>query len=295
MGAGLSTCSEEAQKPGHEDVEMSRPSSPVPRGTEQRSAAASTVPTRQLVHLGFGPHVDDLVATAIGGAHRNDPVGPRTGGPAGNARLTAWLGVALLLLFLAEGVTLISMHQLIHVHLLVRGVLVPLTAARTATTGWRMLRYYLGSSDYVAAGPPPLLLRVLGPLVVVTALAVLGTGLALVALGTDASFQPMFGAAGFQVAPLTLHQAAFIAWLAITALHVLARTVPAVKLMAGRLDRGPIPGMVMRAATLLVAAGISVGCGVAVLHYSGSWTHQWAQYGGRDHDKRILQHRQLGG
>lgn len=250
--------------------------------------------TREPLQLGLGPHVDALVATAIGEAHRSDPIGPRTGGPAGNARLTAWLGVSLLLLFLAEGFTLISMHQLINVHVLVGGVLIPLTVAKTATTGWRIVRYYLGSREYAEAGPPPLLLRILGPLVILTAVAVLGTGLALIAVGTDASFQPMFGVAGFQVAPLTLHQAAFIAWLAITALHVLARTVPAVKLMSGRLDRGPIPGMAMRGVALLVAAGISVGCGVAVLHYSGAWTHQWAQ-SDRHHDKGTRQHRQLGG
>lgn len=246
------------------------------------------------MQLGLGPHVDELVATAIGEAHRSDPVAPRTGGPAGNARLTAWLGITLLLLFLAEGVTLASMHQLIDVHILVGGVLVPLTAAKTATTGWRIVRYYRGMPEYVDAGPPPLVLRVLGPLVVLTALAVLGTGIALVAVGSDSSFQPLFGVAGFQVSALTLHQAAFVAWLAITALHVLARTVPAVKLMSGRHHHGPIPGMMLRAVMLLVAVAVSIGCGVAVLHFSGSWTRQWAQFRGLP-EKGGLHHVRLDG
>lgn len=224
----------------------------------------------------MGGHVDELVATALGEAHRHDPVLQRTGGPAGNARLTAWLGIALLLLFVVEGVTLLRLHQLIDVHLIVGGVLVPLTAAKTAATGWRMLRYYAGHRPYVEAGPPPLLLRLLGPLVVLTALGVLGTGLALVAVGSDAAVSPLTTIAGFRVSALTLHQAAFIVWVAVTVLHVLARTVPAVKLMSGRLDARPIPGAVRRGITMLGLAAVSAGCGVAVLHFSGSWTHQWA-------------------
>lgn len=230
--------------------------------------------TRQPVQIGLGSQVDELVATAIGGAHRSDPVRPRTGGPAGNARLTAWLGIALLLLFLAEGVTLLSLHRLIDVHILVGGVLVPLTVAKTVTTGWRIARYYGGSPEYVEAGPPPLVLRLLGPLVIATALAVLGTGIALVAVGNDAAHRSIFTLAGLQVSPVALHKAAFVVWFAVTALHVLARTVPAAKVMSGRVDRGPVPGRALRTGALLVAAALSVGCGIAVLHFSGSWTKQ---------------------
>jgi hypothetical protein len=43
---------------------------------------------------------DDAVAEATGRHRRRDPVRPVTGGPAGNARLTAWLGALLLTLFL---------------------------------------------------------------------------------------------------------------------------------------------------------------------------------------------------
>lgn len=218
-------------------------------------------------------HLDDLVATAIGGAHRRDPVAPRTGGPAGNARLTAWVGLALLLLFAVEGVTLLRLHQLIDVHLVVGGVLVPLTFAKTATTGWRILRYYTGDRDYVAAGPPPLILRMLGPLVVLTALAVLGTGLALIPLGVDGTHAVLFTVGGFTVSPITLHQAAFIAWLAVTALHVLARTIPAVKLTVGGFHPGVVPGRSLRLLALVVTAGLGAAAAVVVLHYGGAWTH----------------------
>lgn len=45
---------------------------------------------------GLPPVLNDVVTTAIGAAHRDDSVEPRSGGPAGNARLTAWAGLFLL-------------------------------------------------------------------------------------------------------------------------------------------------------------------------------------------------------
>src|SRR5947209_6114801 len=133
--------------------------------------------------------VADVVATAIGREHRDDPVRPGSGGPAGNARLTAWLGLLLLAAFLVECATLVSLHRLVAVHIFVGAMLVPLALVKTATTGWRMIGYYAGNADYRRAGPPPLLLRLLGPLVVLSSLAVLGTGLALLPL-RDSSYSP---------------------------------------------------------------------------------------------------------
>ena len=130
--------------------------------------------------------LDEVVSTALGEVHRDDPALPRTGGPAGNARLTAWAGVVLLVLFLVECFTLLGLDQMLSVHIVVGAMLVPLALLKTATTGWRIARYYAGSPMYREAGPPPLLLRTLGPLVIFTALAVLGSGLALIPLGGSA-------------------------------------------------------------------------------------------------------------
>src|SRR3954453_16080559 len=152
--------------------------------------------------------VAEVVSTAVGHSHRTDPVRPRTGGPAGNARLTAWLGVLLLVAFVVECVTLMSLDGMLSAHVFVGALLVPLALAKTATTSWRMLRYYFGNADYRRAGPPPLLLRLLGPLVVITSLAVLGTGLALIALG-DSSRVAIAGVAGFRLDAVMLHKAAF--------------------------------------------------------------------------------------
>jgi hypothetical protein len=174
--------------------------------------------------------LDELVRTATGEAHREDAARGRTGGPAGNVRLTSWTGLLLLVLLAVEGFTLLSLGSLLSVHLWVGALLVPPVLLKSATTGWRIVRYYTGDPDYVRAGPPPLLLRLLGPLVVLLTLSVLGTGLALVLLGQD-SFRSY---AGLPLSMLTLHKASFVLWFAVMALHVLARTVPALRVLSRR-------------------------------------------------------------
>jgi hypothetical protein len=217
----------------------------------------------------------ELVATATGRLHRDDPVSPRTGGPAGNARLTAWTGLMLLVFFLAETVTLISVGSLITVHILIGAFLVPLVVLKTGTTGWRIVRYYVGSADYHQAGPPPLLLRLLGPVVVLTALAIVGSGLALVALG-HSTYTTIFTVAGFRINALTIHQASFIAWGVATVLHLLARTVPAIKLAKGEPRHTHVPGTPFRATVLIATVLLGVAVALLVLHWSGDWTHHHA-------------------
>src|SRR5215471_16465349 len=133
---------------------------------------------------------DPVVAEATGRTHRHDEALPG-GGPAGNARLTAWVGLVLLALFAAELVTLLDVRGLVSWHVAVGIALIPPALVKTGSTGWRIVRYYTGNRPYRRAGPPPLLLRVLGPLVVLTTLAVLGTGVLLLVVGAGASLHPL--------------------------------------------------------------------------------------------------------
>jgi hypothetical protein len=153
-----------------------------------------------------------------------------TGGPAGNARLTAWTGLLLLVLSVAELVTLINVGGLISWHIVIGTLLVPPALLKTASTGWRIARYYRGNLAYHQAGPPPLLLRILGPGVVASTLGLLVSGLLLVLLGQDRSRTVLITALGQRVDWLTLHQGLFIVWAVLTGLHVLGRTVPALQL-----------------------------------------------------------------
>lgn len=78
-----------------------------------------------------GLALSEVVSTGLGTAHRDDPVSGRTGGPAGNARLTAWTGLLLLAAFGAECATLLGLRQLIGVHILVGAFLVPPALLKT--------------------------------------------------------------------------------------------------------------------------------------------------------------------
>ena len=212
----------------------------------------------RLVALG-----EPVFEQAIGREHRKDPVLPRTGGPAGNARLTAWTGLVLLVLFLAELVTALDVRGLMSWHVTIGALLIPPALLKTASTGWRIVRYYRGHHAYQVAGPPPLLLRVLGPLVVLSTLAVLGTGILLILLGPDRSRSGLIDAS-------FLHKGSFVIWAAATGLHTVVRLVPAVQLtVSGK--KGSVPGRVSRVAVLLVACAAAAVVAVAVFAGSGAW------------------------
>lgn len=213
----------------------------------------------------------DLLAQATGRAHRPDAALAGGGGPAGNARLTAWTGLVLLVLFAAELVTLLDVRGLISWHFAIGVLLIPPALVKTGSTGWRIVRYYTGHRAYRAAGPPPLVLRLLGPVVVASTLAVLGTGLALVFVGPDASRRPLF--AGLD--PVMLHKATFVVWAVATGAHTLARAVPALQLTVLRRPVPPaVPGRLRRGAVLLATMVVAVVAAAVVLAGSGAWRSQ---------------------
>lgn len=212
----------------------------------------------------------DVLAEAILRRHRTDPVVPGDGGPAGNARLTAVTGLVLLVLFLAELVTLLDVTGLIGWHVAIGVLLVPPALLKTATTGWRIVRYYGGQRAYRLSGPPPMLLRLLGPLVVLSTLGLLGSGLALIALGPSASRSTLLDALGRQVDAVTVHQAFFACWAVATGLHALARLGPAL-VLAGR--PSGVPGERRRLAALIITLVIAVVAAVLLLGTADAWRH----------------------
>jgi hypothetical protein len=221
-----------------------------------------------------------VVVEAVGRGSRHDPVLPGSGGPAGNARLTAWTGLVLLVLFVAELVTLLDVHGLISWHVALGVLLIPPALLKTASTGWRILRYYTGSRPYREAGPPPLLLRVLGPLVVAATLALLGTGVVLIALGEERSRSSGLLGVGW----VELHQAAFVVFAVVAGLHVLARLVPALALTTRKVrahvglpDR--VSGGGGRLALVLLSLAVAALATVLLLPLASDWGH------GEEHDR----------
>jgi hypothetical protein len=141
---------------------------------------------------------------------------------------------------------------------------------KIGVTGWRMLRYYTGSTTYRRSGPPPALLRALGPLVVLSTVAVLGSGSLLIALGQRASRDPLLTVLGHRIDWVTVHQGSVIAWAVTTGLHVLARIVPSLRL-AQPAPKTRVDGRRVRVVALLASMAIAAGAAYLVLGASDSW------------------------
>jgi len=131
-------------------------------------------------------------------------------GVAGNARLTAGAAALLLLLLAAEGATIPFIGRLIGPHIFIGMLLIPPVALKLASTGYRFARYYAGAGAYRRKGPPALLLRLMAPAVIVSTVALLGTGVGLLLAGPG-SVGPL----------LFLHKASFAVWFVLMSVHVL--------------------------------------------------------------------------
>ena len=217
------------------------------------------------------PLVDGTLGEATGRRHRPNAVLPRTGGPAGNAALTAWTGLVLLVLFVAELLTLFDVRGLISWHVAIGALLVPPALLKTASTGWRMVRYYTGHGAYREAGAPPTLLRWLGPLVVLSTLGLLASGILLVVLGAGSAHTTLVSLPDLRVDWVTLHQAFFAVWCGATGLHLLARIVPALRATVLRARGSSVPGRVARLALVPVVAFVAAGLAVLVVGAATSW------------------------
>jgi hypothetical protein len=173
----------------------------------------------------------------------------------------------LVVLLAALGLTILSIQSLIWWHFLLGMLLIPPVLLKLASTGWRFIRYYAGTPEYVRRGPPLLPLRLMAPLLIAATLAVFATGVALLVVGP---------AGGLLVG---LHKASFIAWFAVTAVHVLAHVRPLSRLVAAdwRLRPVPserrVPGTSWRLWLLAVTLVAGAVLAAATVHYAEPWVH----------------------
>jgi hypothetical protein len=169
------------------------------------------------------------------------------GGSNGNEQLTAIVATILLVLLAIEGATLLNMRSLLTVHAFVGVLLVPVVALKLGSTGWRMMRYYVGADEYVRRGPPNIVLRaIIAPLVVATTIVLFGTGVALLVLGKHEG--PIVG----------LHKASFLVWFGAMTVHVLTRVLR----LPGAI-RLPSAGLAVRLG--LVGASLATGLALATI------------------------------
>lgn len=185
-------------------------------------------------------------------------------GVAGNARLTGAVAAALLVLLAAEGATIPFIGSLIEPHILIGMLLIPPVLLKLGSTGYRFVRYYAGSPPYVRKGPPSLPLRVLAPGVVLTTVALFGTGVALLLAGPPSNTL------------IFAHKLSFIAWVGLMSLHVLGHLLEVPRLASSDWRRkAPVEARLAGAGTRITTLGLSLLAGICVALLSISAAESW--------------------
>jgi hypothetical protein len=185
-------------------------------------------------------------------------------GVEGNARMTGALGALLLVALAVEGVTVPSVRQMFTLHVFLGLFVIPLVCLKLATTGYRFFHYYRGTAAYRRKGPPHPVLRISAPVLILATISLLGTGIVMLAVGPQHSDTW-----------LTVHQASFIVWVAVTTVHVLGHARETWRLTAGEMRDSPhVPRRGAR--TTLVACSLAVGLtiGVASLGWTSAWKNR---------------------
>ena len=186
----------------------------------------------------------------------------RFGGTEGNEILTSATAVVLTGLLAAEGLTIVRMGGLVTAHMFIGLVLIPPMLLKLASTGYRFVRYYTGSRAYRAAGPPPLPLRLLAPVLVATTIAVFVTGVLLLVAGHKSGTL------------LEIHKVSFIVWGVVFAVHFLAyvpRVVRSLRADWGAARREAVPGAGLRGTLLAAAIGGGAALALSVLPAMNAW------------------------
>ncbi|MFD0274182.1 hypothetical protein ACFVHB_09770 [Kitasatospora sp. NPDC127111] len=197
-------------------------------------------------------------------------------GPEGNRRLAALVGAVLLVLFAAQGVTVLFLDSMLTWHFVIGLALIGPVAVKVAVTGYRFVRYYTGSSAYRRQGPPAPLLRLVAPLLVALTVAVLATGCALALGGRDAGGLPM----------LFLHKASFVCWAAVMGVHVLAHVWRLPRLVGAELPgrrparhaAGVVRGRGWRWLLLLLSLSTGTVLALSGPALASHWTDQRPQH-----------------
>jgi hypothetical protein len=194
-------------------------------------------------------------------------------GADGNARLTAAVGVVLLVALFVEGITILKVRELITLHIFIGLVLIPPVALKFASTFYRFIRYYTNNPAYVRHGPPASLLRWTAPLLIIFTGALLATGVALLAVTPSRPGLILFA-----------HKASFAIWFVLMAVHVLGHIKDAVVLSGWdwwpRADRARPRGKGQRRGLVVVSLVVGFALAVALLPIASPWTSRPIRHSG---------------
>jgi hypothetical protein len=188
----------------------------------------------------------------------------RSTNPRGNERLTAAVGLLVIVPVLVEIATvLLGVHTFMSVHVFIGLALIPAVSLKLLSTGWRFARYYTRNSSYVEHGPPQIVMRLLAPLFVAATLVLFGSGVAMGLLHGHA----------LQIAR-RLHGPSSVVWLVLLGLHVLVYLRRALRRAAEDAlpaKRRPVRGTPAR----VFAVALAAACGVALAAATVPAQHRW--------------------
>ena len=191
--------------------------------------------------------------------------GATTEGVEGNERLTALAAVLLLVLLFLVGLTVPVANVQTRWHVFLGVVVIPPILLKVFSTSWRFVQYYVGNSSYRRKGPPALLFRLLGPVIIVLTLVMLFSGVGLVIVAPR-SMHPQLS---------EIHHLSFFLWFAATTVHVLGHLKDTLTLAPRdfvRRTRRQVRGAPMRAVATLASVALGLACGWAIMPYVNNVT-----------------------
>ena len=201
--------------------------------------------------------------------------------PDGNERLTAAVGVVLIVLTVVELATLLlGLHRFLSLHVFVGLVLIPPIVLKLGSTGWRFSRYYTRAAAYRIKGAPQIVMRLLAPLLVAATVALFGSGVAMGFLHGNS----------LQIAR-RVHGPASVGWMLLLGVHVLVylkRALTTAKDDVVPASRTAVRGAGARAVLLAAAIVSGLLVGLGTLSVQHRWLHL---HGGHDRGERDAGHR----
>jgi|GEM_PF-487542 len=188
-----------------------------------------------------------------------------------NARFTATIGALLLFLLFIEGISLLKIASLLQLHVFIGMVLIPVVILKIISTTYRFIKYYAGHRGFVQKGPPVMLLRILGPFIVVLTVILLATGFALLEVPLSQRGSILF-----------LHKASFVLWFIAMVVHVLGHLAETLKFAPKDYyakTRRQLQGVGLRQWTIVAALSVGVLLGALVIHQADNYFNPYSQSG----------------
>lgn len=186
--------------------------------------------------------------------------------PDGNERLTATVGVVLLVPIVVELATVVfGVHMFMSFHVFVGLALIPAVLVKLASTSWRFARYYTRNRAYVDNGPPQLAMRLLAPLLVAATVVLFGSGIAMGLLHGHAL-----------LIARRLHGPTSVIWLVLVGIHVLVYLNRALRSSAKDLrttTRRATRGAALRSYAVASALILGFAVGAATIPAQHRWIH----------------------